>query len=461
MGSTRRAGVPHARPGGVLERLAERASLARGRGGAGASPGNARALLGAERTALNFAQRLSGVATLPRATSSGGGTGARSSTRERRRRGSACSRRPRCSRAAARTTASACSGDPDQGQPHRRLRRGARGGRRRARRVRPALEVEVTNLGELDEALAAGAASCCSTTWTSRRGRAAVARTAAARRRGVRRHDARHGSARAETGATSSRRGADALGPGRRPVPHIGATLMSLPMVQTPSANVGPLMLENIPALQAEVRELAAEAAPSSSRTTTSGPRSRTSATTSATRSGSRAGRRDRRRRHRLLRRALHGRDGQGPLPEKTVLIPDLDAGCSLADSITAEQLRGWKAAPRRDRRHLRQQLGRGEGGVRHLLHLRQRGRGGGAHLPRARRGRGDPVRARHVPRRLRREAPQAVRCMCGTASATCRRARGTRRPTRASGGPCASRRRRRGTCPARTGSPSSSPCSR
>jgi quinolinate synthase len=30
--------------------------------------------------------------------------------------------------------------------------------------------------------------------------------------------------------------------------------------------------------------------------------------------------------------------------PEKTVLIPDVDAGCSLADSITADQLRGWKA---------------------------------------------------------------------------------------------------------------------
>ncbi len=29
--------------------------------------------------------------------------------------------------------------------------------------------------------------------------------------------------------------------------------------------------------------------------------------------------------------------------PEKTVLIPDADAGCSLADSITAEQLRAWK----------------------------------------------------------------------------------------------------------------------
>src|SRR5215218_7566820 len=30
--------------------------------------------------------------------------------------------------------------------------------------------------------------------------------------------------------------------------------------------------------------------------------------------------------------------------PQKQVLIPDLDAGCSLADSITADQLRAWKA---------------------------------------------------------------------------------------------------------------------
>jgi quinolinate synthase len=30
--------------------------------------------------------------------------------------------------------------------------------------------------------------------------------------------------------------------------------------------------------------------------------------------------------------------------PDKTVLIPDPTAGCSLADQITAEQLRGWKA---------------------------------------------------------------------------------------------------------------------
>ena len=30
--------------------------------------------------------------------------------------------------------------------------------------------------------------------------------------------------------------------------------------------------------------------------------------------------------------------------PAKTVLLPDLDAGCSLADSITVDQLRAWKA---------------------------------------------------------------------------------------------------------------------
>jgi quinolinate synthase len=30
--------------------------------------------------------------------------------------------------------------------------------------------------------------------------------------------------------------------------------------------------------------------------------------------------------------------------PEKTVLIPDANAGCSLADTITADQLRAWKA---------------------------------------------------------------------------------------------------------------------
>ena len=34
--------------------------------------------------------------------------------------------------------------------------------------------------------------------------------------------------------------------------------------------------------------------------------------------------------------------------PEKTVLIPDERAGCSLADSITADELRAWKASLKR-----------------------------------------------------------------------------------------------------------------
>ena len=29
--------------------------------------------------------------------------------------------------------------------------------------------------------------------------------------------------------------------------------------------------------------------------------------------------------------------------PEKTILIPDLEAGCSLAETINVEQLREWK----------------------------------------------------------------------------------------------------------------------
>ena len=51
--------------------------------------------------------------------------------------------------------------------------------------------------------------------------------------------------------------------------------------------------------------------------------------------------------------------------PAKTVLIPDLRAGCSLAESITAADVRLMRAAlSRRAGRHLRQHLGRGEGGV-------------------------------------------------------------------------------------------------
>ena len=68
--------------------------------------------------------------------------------------------------------------------------------------------------------------------------------------------------------------------------------------------------------------------------------------------------------------------------PDKTVLLPDLDAGCSLADSITADQLRAWKAKhPRRARRHVRQHDRRGQGRDRLLRDVLQRRAGRRAHL--------------------------------------------------------------------------------
>ena len=69
-------------------------------------------------------------------------------------------------------------------------------------------------------------------------------------------------------------------------------------------------------------------------------------------------------------------------IPEKTVLIPDLRAGCSLAD--IDHRRRHPPAAPALSGRaggDLRQHLGRGEGRIRHLLHLgqcREGGRGAG-----------------------------------------------------------------------------------
>lgn len=80
---------------------------------------------------------------------------------------------------------------------------------------------------------------------------------------------------------------------------------------------------------------------------------------------------------------------------DKRVLIPDANAGCSLADSLSVDQLRRWKREhPRRRRRHLRQHLGGRQGRVRHLLHQLQRRRGRRIHPRRQ----GDPLRTRPVP---------------------------------------------------------------
>ncbi len=86
--------------------------------------------------------------------------------------------------------------------------------------------------------------------------------------------------------------------------------------------------------------------------------------------------------------------------PAKTVLLPDKNAGCPMADMITAEQLRDLKAEASRGKGPLlREHLGRGQGGVRSLLHVGERrpdGRGGPEGCQ------GDHLRPRPVSGRLR-----------------------------------------------------------
>src|ERR1700759_105795 len=117
---------------------------------------------------------------------------------------------------------------------------------------------------------------------------------------------------------------------------------MNLPML---SASEAPLMLENIPALQDEVRELAAARgavilAHNSQLPETQdianyggdslGLSQQAAASDAAT----------------IAFCGVHFMAETASIlcPDKQVLIPDPDAGCSLADSITAAQLRDWKA---------------------------------------------------------------------------------------------------------------------
>ncbi len=121
---------------------------------------------------------------------------------------------------------------------------------------------------------------------------------------------------------------------------------MNLPMVtERPATGGSPLMLENLPALREEVRELARERdalilahnyqLPEIQDVADYVGDSLGLSQQAALAAG-----------HTIAFCGVHFMAQTASIlcPDKRVLIPDLDAGCSLAESITAIQLRAWKA---------------------------------------------------------------------------------------------------------------------
>ncbi len=118
---------------------------------------------------------------------------------------------------------------------------------------------------------------------------------------------------------------------------------MNLPML---GATGAPLMLENIPALQEEVRALAAERGAVILAHNYQLPEIQDVADYVGDSLGlsQRAAAADA---DTIVFCGVHfmAETASVLCPDKQVLIPDLDAGCSLADSITAAQLHEWKQA--------------------------------------------------------------------------------------------------------------------
>jgi quinolinate synthase len=117
---------------------------------------------------------------------------------------------------------------------------------------------------------------------------------------------------------------------------------MNLPML---GASDAPLLLENIPALQTEVRALASERGAAILAHNYQLPEIQDVADYVGDSLGlsQQAARADA---EMIVFCGVHFMAETASIlcPDKRVLIPDLEAGCSLADSITASQLREWKA---------------------------------------------------------------------------------------------------------------------
>ena len=329
-------------PDAAIERLGPEGEWREAGAGVLRVEGSARALLTAERTALNFLGRLSGVATL---------TATRRARDPRRRRrgeaarhaqdhaGPARAREARRSpTAAASTTAPGSTTSSSSRRTTRRSPGGVGEAVRRAREARPdlPLAVEVRDPAEIDEALAAGAPRLLLDNMSPDEIRAAVAQVAG------RAELEASGGIDPETVlvyATISGLHYVSMGALTHSAPALDLSLIleTLPMTL--------LTLENIPQMQAEVRALANERGavilahnyqvPEVQEVAdfvgdSLGLSQQAAATDAET----------------IVFCGVHFMAETASIlsPEKTVLLPDPDAGCSLADSITAPQLRAWKA---------------------------------------------------------------------------------------------------------------------
>ena len=309
--------------------------------------GRARALLSAERTALNFLQRLSGVATMAaRAVQAVDGTGARILDTRKTTPGLRALEKAAVAAGGATNHRAGLSDAILIKENHATIAGGVGAAVRLARERAPRAD----DRGRMPDAGRGrrGAGGQSPDDPARQHDARSVARSRRARRRTREaRGQRRRHAADAEGGRVDRRRlhlgrcdHPQRTGAGSVSHPH--AADMNLPMLGAVDA---PLMLENIPALQEEVRAMAARRGAVILAHNYQLPEIQDVADYVGDSLGlsqqAAAAEADT-----IVFCGVHfmAETASVLCPDKLVLIPDPDAGCSLADSITAEQLRDWKA---------------------------------------------------------------------------------------------------------------------